>query len=86
MPNQPNPFDESTMIAITSGTDVFADRACLLFCTIDGRPISRIPVHLQKGINQVIFNHGYGAAGIIICSLIIDGLPTQSTKMVFRGY
>ena len=85
MPNQPNPFDESTMIAITSGTDVFADRTCLLFTTIDGRVISRIPVHLQKGINQVVFNHGYGAAGILICSLIIDGLPTQSTKMVFRG-
>jgi hypothetical protein len=85
LPNRPNPFDESTMIAITSGTDIFADRACLLFTAIDGRPIRRIPVHLQKGMNEVIFNHGYGAAGIIICSLIIDGLPAQSTKMVFRG-
>ena len=85
LPNRPNPFDESTLIAITSGTDIFADRACLLFTTIDGRPISRIPVHLQKGMNQVVFNHGYGAAGIIICSLIIDGLPAQSTKMIFRG-
>jgi hypothetical protein len=85
LPNRPNPFDESTLIAITSGTDIFADRACLLFTTIDGRSISRIPVHLQKGMNQVVFNHGYGAAGIIICSLIIDGLPAQSTKMIFRG-
>ncbi len=85
MPNQPNPFDESTMIVIASGTDIFADRAFLLFTTIDGRPISRVPVHLQKGTNQVIFNHGYGAAGMIICSLIIDGLPAQSTKMIFRG-
>ena len=86
MPNRPNPFDEATMIAIASGTDVFADRTCLQFSTIDGRVISRIPVHLQKGINQVVFNHGFGAAGIYICSLIIDGLPTQSTKMIFRGY
>ena len=86
MPNRPNPFDESTMIAIASGTDVFADRTCLLLSTIDGRVISRIPVHLQKGINQVVFNHGFGAAGIYICSLVIDGLPTQSTKMIFRGY
>jgi hypothetical protein len=85
LPNRPNPFDESTMIAITSGTDIFADRACLLFTSINGRPVSRIPVHLQKGMNEVIFNHGYGAAGIIICTLIIDGLPAQSTKMVFRG-
>src|SRR5579859_2064354 len=82
MPNRPNPFDESTMIAITSGTDVFADRTVLQISGIDGRLISRIPVHLQKGLNQVVFNHGFGAAGIYICSLIVDGLPVQSTKMV----
>jgi hypothetical protein len=85
MPNQPNPFDVSTLIVVTSGTDIFADRTCLLFTNIDGRPISRVPVHLQKGINQVIFNHGYGAAGVIVCSHIIDGLPAQSTKMIFLG-
>ncbi len=85
MPNRPNPFDVATMIAITSGTDVFADRTCLQFTTIDGRLISRIPVHLQKGLNTVVFNHGFGAAGIYICSLIIDGLPTQSTEMIFRN-
>jgi len=31
----------------------------------------------------VQYNHGYGVAGIYICSLLIDGLPVQSTKMVF---
>src|SRR6201996_3260180 len=85
MPNRPNPFDESTMIAINSGTDAFADRTLLQFTTMDGRVLSRMPVHLQKGLNQVVFNHGYGAAGIIICSLLVDGLPVQSTKMIFHG-
>jgi hypothetical protein len=84
MPNRPNPFDESTMIAITSATDVFADRTCLQFTGIDGRIIARIPVHLVTGLNQVVYNHGFGVSGIYICSLLIDGLPTQSTKMVFR--
>jgi hypothetical protein len=83
LPNRPNPFDESTLITINSGTDMFADRACLIFTGIDGRVISRIPVTLQKGVNQVVYNHGFGAAGIYICSLLIDGLPVQSTKMVF---
>ena len=86
MPNRPNPFDEATMIAISSGTDVFADRTCLQFTTLDGHVLSRIPVHLRKGLNQVVFNHGYGASGIIICSLIIDGLPVQSTKMIFHSH
>jgi hypothetical protein len=84
MPNRPNPFDESTMIAIASGTDVFADRTTLQITGIDGRLVTRIPVHLHRGINEVVFNHGFGVGGIYICSLLIDGLPVQSTKMIFR--
>lgn len=83
LPNRPNPFDESTLITINSGTDIFSDRTCLLITSIDGSVISRIQVSLQKGVNQVLYNHGYGVAGIYICSLLIDGLPVQSTKMVF---
>jgi Peptidase family M28 len=83
LPNRPNPFDESTLIIIHSGTDIFADRTCLLFTSIDGRVIRRIPVSLQKGVNQVVYNHGFDAAGIYICTLLIDGQPVQSTKMIF---
>jgi hypothetical protein len=85
MPNKPNPFDESTMITIQSGTDLFADRTWLNINSIDGRLISRVKVPLKKGLNEVLFNHGFlMPAGVYICSLIIDGLPVQSTKMVFR--
>ena len=83
MPNRPNPFDESTLITINSGTDLFVNRTWLQFTTTDGRIINRIRVPLQKGVNQVVYNHGFGTAGIYICSLIIDGLPVQSTKMIF---
>jgi hypothetical protein len=87
MPNKPNPFDESTMIVIESGTDIFADRTFLIISTLDGHTIRRIKVPLKKGINEVLYNHGFGMpAGIYICSLIIDGLPVQSTKMVFRNW
>ena len=86
MPNKPNPFDESTMIAIESGTDIFADRTFLVISAMDGHTLQRIKVPLKKGINEVVYNHGFGMpAGIYICSLIIDGLPVQSTKMVFRN-
>ena len=85
MPNRPNPFDESTMIAVTSGTDIFMDRTSLTISTLDGRIVQRIKVPLKKGVNEIIYNHGFGmSAGVYICSLIIDGLPVQSTKMVFR--
>ncbi|HEY4111647.1 M28 family peptidase [Puia sp.] len=84
MPNRPNPFDEATMIAVSSGTDAYADRTWLQITSLEGRLVARIPLHLQKGMNQVVFNHGFGVAGIYICSLMIDGLPVQSTKMIFR--
>jgi len=85
MPNKPNPFDESTMIVITSGTDIFTDRTWLAISTADGRILQRIRVPLKKGMNEVSYNHGFGMSpGIYICSLMIDGLPVQSTKMVFR--
>ncbi|MBS1604244.1 MAG: M28 family peptidase [Bacteroidetes bacterium] len=84
MPNRPNPFDESTTVAITSGTDVFSDRTWLQFTTLDGRVIRRMQVQLKKGLNEVLLDHGFTVAGTYVCSLIIDGLPAQSTKMLFR--
>jgi hypothetical protein len=86
MPNRPNPFDESTLITITSGTDIFAARTWLQVTTLDGRVLSRTQVPLKKGLNQIPFNHGFTAAGTYICSLLIDGLPAQSTKMIFRSH
>ena len=85
MPNRPNPFDESTTIAITSGTDIFADRTWLQFTALDGRVIRRMQVQLRKGLNQVLLDHGFAVPGTYVCSLIIDGLPAQSTKMLFRA-
>lgn len=85
MPNRPNPFDESTMIAISSGTDVFAGRTWLQISSLDGHILERIRVPLHKGINEVVYNHGFNTSGVYICSLLIDGLPIQSTKMIFRN-
>jgi hypothetical protein len=85
MPNKPNPFDESTMIVVTSGTDIFIDRTWLAISTLDGRIVQRMKVPLKKGTNEITYNHGFGMTpGVYICSLVIDGLPVQSTKMVFR--
>ncbi|MEO5594129.1 MAG: M28 family peptidase [Chitinophagaceae bacterium] len=81
--NQPNPFDENTRITIVSGTDLFIDRTWVVISQQDGRIVKRIKVALKKGINEVPYNHGYGASGSCIYSLIIDGLPVQSKKMIF---
>lgn len=86
LPNKPNPFDEVTMIGIRSGTDVFADRTYLNISSLEGRLLRKIKVNLKKGLNEVFYDHGFGMpAGVYICSLMIDGLPVQSTKMIFRN-
>jgi hypothetical protein len=85
MPNKPNPFDESTMIAIQSGTDMFIARTEVAISDMAGHVLQRIKVPLTKGINQVVYNHGFNTSGIYICTLLIDGLPIQSTKMIFRN-
>lgn len=81
--NKPNPFDEATMITIVASTDAWSDRTWIQITTADGRILQRIKVPLKKGVNEVMYNHGYGAKGICIYTLLIDGLPVQSKKMIF---
>ncbi|MHA4809614.1 M28 family peptidase [Flavitalea flava] len=85
LPNRPNPFDEATTITIISGTDLFAERAWILISSPDGRILQKRKIRLKKGINEIVYEHGYGMAGVYICSLVIDGLPVQSGKMIFRN-
>jgi Peptidase family M28 len=81
--NKPNPFDESTMITILSGTDIFSERAWISIADLSGRIIQRKKIPLKKGVNEVPFNHGYGSLkGVYVYTLFIDGLPVQSRKMV----
>lgn len=82
--NQPNPFDENTRITIVSGTNLFADRTWVIIRNQDGRAVKKIKVQLKKGINEVMYNHGFGATGTYIYSLVIDGMPMESKKMVFN--
>ncbi|HZE85127.1 MAG TPA: M28 family peptidase [Puia sp.] len=84
--NKPNPFDEATMITIMSGTDLFANRAWVNISTLDGKVIQRVKVPLHKGINEIMYDHGFGFTGTYIYSLFIDGLPVQSRTMVFRRH
>jgi Peptidase family M28 len=82
--NQPNPFDENTRITIMSGTDMFADRTWIIIRNPEGRIVKKIKVKLKKGINEVTYLHGFDAKGIYIYSLVIDGMPLETKKMVFN--
>ena len=82
--NRPNPFDLATTITVVSSTDVYDGHAWINITAIDGRVLQRIKLPLRKGVNEVTYNHGYGVKGTYICTLLIDGLPVQSRKMIFK--
>jgi hypothetical protein len=81
--NQPNPFDENTRITVMSGTDMFADRTWIIIRNLNGTVVKKFKVKLKKGINEVTYNHGFGETGTCIYSLVIDGMPLETRKMVF---
>lgn len=85
MQNKPNPFDESTIISVYVDKGKKYKEACISITDIKGREIKRMPVDLIPGMNEVIYEHGYGASGIFTYTLLIDGKAIQSKKMIFTN-
>lgn len=83
--NVPNPFDEKTMISVKVNSNIQYKEAYINITDIQGRIIKRLPVNLQPGINEVIYEHGYNATGTYGYTLVIDGKPTQTNRMVFAN-
>ncbi len=83
--NTPNPFDEATMISVhVHGAKKYSD-AYVRITSLDGKQIARLPIVLKAGMNEVVYRHGYGAAGTFIYSLVVDGKVVESRRMVFRN-
>ena len=83
--NKPNPFDESTIISVYVDKGKKYKAAYILITDIKGREVKRMPVELKQGMNEVIYDHGYGASGIFTYTLMIDGKAIESRKMVFAN-
>jgi hypothetical protein len=52
---------------------------------INGQEINRIPTAFKKGLNEVIYTHGYNQVGTYIYSLVIDGVVVDSRRMIFAN-
>lgn len=83
--NKPNPFDESTIISVNVDKEKKYKEAYILIADINGREVKRMPVELKQGMNEVIYEHGYGANGIFNYTLMVDGKAIESRKMVFTN-
>jgi hypothetical protein len=83
--NKPNPFDEATMISVAVGKDMSGKKAYISIRDIAGKEVKRMDIPLKTGINEVVYEHGYNVAGTFIYTLVIDGQPIQSKRMVFAN-
>lgn len=83
--NRPNPFDEATTITIYSEKEFDYGSANLVISSTSGKIIKTWSVDINPGINEYLYNHGYGVAGTHNYSLIIDGLLVDTKRMIFAN-
>jgi len=83
--NKPNPFDLATTIAVKSNGLTKYKNAYILIRDIQGKEVQKLPITLNKEINEVAFTYDYGKQGIYTYSLIIDGKVHSSKQMVFAN-
>jgi hypothetical protein len=84
--NVPNPFDETTMISVAvRGPVTYKEAYISLADAVTGKEVKRLPITLKNGMAEVLYQHGYGAAGTYVYTLVIDGNRVQSRKMVFAN-
>lgn len=83
--NKPNPADESTIISVLVNDQRSYKEAYILVTDISGREVKRLPLQLQAGMNEVLYDHGYNVSGTYMYALVIDGKVLQSKRMTFTN-
>ena len=83
--NKPNPFDLATYIGVMVNERISYKEAYISVKDMKGIEVKRLPIKLNEGINEVMFDHGYGVSGTYIYSLLIDGQSIESRQMIFAN-
>ncbi len=83
--NQPNPSDEATMISVLVNDNIHYKEAFISIRDLNGKEVSRSNITLTKGVNEITYDHGYNMSGTYMYTLIIDGKPIETKRMVFTN-
>jgi hypothetical protein len=83
--NKPNPFDEATYLSVFVTNRIVYEKAWIAISDNKGRLVKQLPIKLEEGMNEVLFEQGSVRSGIYLYSLIIDGKCVQSKRMVFAN-
>ncbi|MBK8955500.1 MAG: M28 family peptidase [Saprospiraceae bacterium] len=86
--NKPNPFDELTMIPIQVNNLAVIKSAYLSIHNEEGKLIRNIPLELQHGMNEVMYDFGWHEyeCGTYMYTLYINGKKVDSRKMLLLNY
>lgn len=83
--NKPNPFDEATIIGVSVNKVTDYKEATIVIRDVNGREAGRLPIVLESGINEVLYEHGYGRTGVYSYTLEIDGKVIATKTMIFAN-
>jgi len=84
--NRPNPFDEATWISFwVNEVPPASQSAFVQISDLQGRVIQNMPVTLQKGMNEVLYTHGYGVRGTFTYALFVGGKAVDARQMIFAN-
>lgn len=83
MYNKPNPFDEATYLTFYS--NVSGKKGKVIIRDVSGKELKRLNVEIHSGMNEVLYEHGYGMTGILSWTLEVDGKVVGSRTMTFAN-
>ena len=81
--NKPNPADEATLISVLVNDPINYRSACISIRDVNGKEIKRQAISLNRGINEIAYDHGYNMAGTYLYSLVVDGKVIETRRMTF---
>jgi len=83
--NRPNPFDESTWIGVHVAENQPPTKGEIRVTDLQGRLLEIIHIPLEPGLNEVLYDHGYGQVGTYTYSLFVGGECVGTKQMIFAN-
>lgn len=84
LPAAPNPFDETTTIGVMVSQLPDEKEAVILIRDAAGKNIAHLPFTLQIGLNEILYEHGFGQSGLYYYSLQIGNTIYDTRKLIFN--
>lgn len=85
LPARPNPADETTTLSVAVYDLQPGKSGMLVLTDLAGKVLKEYPVDLGTDLVEIEYYHGYQVAGIYTYTLMVDGKPLQSKKVIFQN-